>query len=169
MFGPNVTPDTYGRAFGHRAAQRTPGVRLAPLAPQAMFPAPANSTLPTTPDFAALIRTLVANQSPSDADSVLSSDDETTRGATRNRSRAASGTRDIDLVGFTTDQLQSLTPYGAMLGRMSAAQIEGLLSKTTGSTPDGRALFASRPAPKRNFLDPQRKFVQSPGGDRLYY
>ena len=158
MFGPNVTPDTYGRAFGHRAALRTPGVRLAPLAPQALFPAPANPT-PTTPELAALIRTLLANQSPSDADSVLSSDDEPT-------TRAA---RDIDLSGFTTDQLHSLTPYGSMLGLMSAGQIEGLLSKTTGSTPDGRALFASRPAPKRNFLDPQRNFVQSPGGDRLYY
>ena len=75
----------------------------------------------------------------------------------------------FDLSGFTTDQLHSLTPYGAMLDSMSSDQISGLLSKTSGSTPDGRAMFASRPAPKRNFLDPQRRFVLSPGGDKLYF
>jgi hypothetical protein len=91
--------------------------------------------------------------------------DANNESATRRRSAGSK----FDLSGFTTDQLHSLTPYGAMLDSMSADQISGLLSKTSGSTPDGRALFASRPAPKRNFLDPQRRFVLSPGGDKLYF
>ena len=86
----------------------------------------------------------------------------------RGRVERVTGTN-FGLSGFTTDQLHSLTPYGAMLDRMSADQISELLSKTTGSTPDGRALFASKPTPKRNFLDPQRRFVLSPGGDKLHF
>ena len=74
----------------------------------------------------------------------------------------------VDLTKYSVDQLHALSPYGSMLSRMSSTQITQLLDKTSSVTPDGRPLFASRPPPKRNFLPAQRRFVVTPGGDRMY-
>ena len=78
------------------------------------------------------------------------------------------GNMDVDLKDYTVDQLHALTPYGAMMNQMSASQISEILDKTSSATPDGRALFASRPPPKRNYNEPQRRFVVTPGGEHLY-
>jgi hypothetical protein len=146
----NVTPDTFRSTYPPRTTVLTPGgARLAPRVPRSFVPQTLFADDSDEEDVGDFFQNILVDES--------------------NKKTRAKRARDIDLSGFTTDQLHSLTPYGSMLGLMSAGQIEGLLSKTTGSTPDGRALFASRPAPKRNFLDPQRNFVQSPGGDRLYY
>ena len=79
-----------------------------------------------------------------------------------------SGGVDVNLENYTVDQLHALAPYGAMLARMSAAQITQLLDKTSSVTPDGRTLLSSRPQPRRNFLPPQKRFIVTPGGDRMY-
>ena len=73
-----------------------------------------------------------------------------------------------ELAGYSVNQLHALAPHGSMLNKMSSEQISMLLEKVSSATPDGRALFASRPPPRRTSLPAQKRFIVTPGGDRMY-
>ena len=73
-----------------------------------------------------------------------------------------------ELAGYSVNQLHALAPYGSMLNKMSSEQISMLLEKVSSATPDGRALFASRPPPRRTSLPAQKRFIVTPGGDKMY-
>jgi hypothetical protein len=73
-----------------------------------------------------------------------------------------------ELAGYSVNQLHALAPYGSMLNKMSSEQISMLLEKVSSVTPDGRGLFASRPPPRRTSLPAQKRFIVTPGGDKMY-